>query len=79
MTFADRLDDHQSRCQPQLLRQRLLACGEPRAMLPRQVAAEVREATNAVIGEAEAAGQAALAAAAGSRGEPESGIFLWCG
>jgi hypothetical protein len=48
-------------------------------MLPRQVAAEVREATNAVIGEAEAAGQAALAAAAGSRGEPESGIFLWCG
>ena len=77
MTFANRIDDHQARCQPQLLRLRMLARDEPRAALPRQVAAEVREATNAVIAEAEAAGRAALAATAGSRSELEAGTFLW--
>jgi hypothetical protein len=77
MTLADRIDDHQASCQPQLLRLRMLVRGETGAALPWQVAAEVREAANAVIAEAEAAGRAALAAAAGSRGELEAGTFLW--
>jgi hypothetical protein len=77
MTLSDRIEAHKSRCEPQLLRLWMLARGEASAVPPRQVSAEVREATNAVIAEAEAAGRAALAATAGNRGEPEAGIFLW--
>lgn len=55
----------------------MLARGESGAVLPVRAATEVREATNAVITEAETAGRAALAAAAGSRREPETGVFLW--
>jgi hypothetical protein len=76
MTFADQIRDHQSRCEQHLLRLRMLARGEPSAALPWQVTTEVREATNAVIAEAEAARHAALAAAVGSRGEPEAETFL---
>lgn len=77
MTFADRIDDPRARCQPQLLRLRMLARGETGAPLPRQAAAEVREATNAVIAESEAAGHAALAAAGSPHSELEAGTFLW--
>lgn len=77
MTFADQIDDHQSRCQPQLLRLRMLARGETGAALSRQVTAEVREATNTVIAAAEAAGRAALAATVGTRGEAGAETFLW--
>ena len=77
MTFADRIDDHRARCEPELLWLRILARGETGAALPRQVAAAVREATNAVIAEAEAAGRAALAAEAATRSEPEAETFLW--
>jgi hypothetical protein len=77
MAFTDPTDDLQFRCGPQLLRLRMLTRGEPGAMLPWQVIAEVREATNAVIAAAEAAGRAALAGAGGDRGGPDSGVFLW--
>jgi hypothetical protein len=77
MTFADQMRDHHSRCQPHLLRLRMLARSEAGAPLPRQVTAEVREATNAIIAETEAAGRAALAAMAGSRRHPEAETFLW--
>jgi hypothetical protein len=70
MTFDDQVGDHQRRCQLPLVRLRMLARGEAGAPIPRHLAAEVREAANAVIAEAEAAGRAALApwpGAAGSR------------
>jgi len=68
MTCADQIREHQARCQPHLLRLRLLARGEARTTAPRQIAAEVREATNAVLAEAEAAIRTALAAAERMRG-----------
>lgn len=77
MTFADRIDDPRARCQPQLLRLRVLARSETGTALPRQAAAEVREATNAVIAESEAAGHAVLAAAGSPYSELEGGTFLW--
>jgi len=80
MTFADRMRDHQGRCQPHLLRLRILARGEAGTACPSQVTAEVRDATNAIIAEAEAAGRASLAAFctghpsnAENQGNPASG------
>ena len=75
MIVSSQIRDHQSRCQPHLLRLRLLALGETGAALPRQLILEIREATNAIIAEAEA-GSAALAAMAADRGEPETETFL---
>ena len=72
MTFADQIRDHQSRCHPHLLRLRLAAQGETGAT-PQQIAAEVRDATNAILAEAEAAVRAALAATAGA---PATETFL---
>jgi hypothetical protein len=78
MTFAGPIGDHQRRCQPHLVRLRMLvAGGEAGAALPGQAAAEVRDATDAVLAEAEAAGRAALAAISGSRRQPEAETFLW--
>ena len=77
MTFADRMRDHQGRCQPHLLRLRMLAPGEAGAAHPSQVTAEVRDATNAIIAEAQAAGRASLAATAGDRRRSEAETFLW--
>ncbi len=83
MTFTDRMRDqrgqiqeHQGRCQPHLVRLRMLARGEAGTVLPRQVTAEVRKATNAVIAEAEAASRAALAGEADSRRQLEKETFL---
>jgi hypothetical protein len=74
MTFADQIRDHQSRCKPQLLKLRMLARREADTALSRQVA-EIRDATNAVIAEAEAMSSAVLGA--GGRREPGAGTFLW--
>jgi len=76
MTFPDELRDHQGRCQPYVLKLRMLACGEVGAALPRQVTSEIAQATRAIIGEAEAAGRAALDTVTDRGGEPESGTFL---
>jgi hypothetical protein len=58
MTAAEEIQDHQARCQPDLLALRKLARngGEPA-----RAAAEVGRATSAIMAEARAAGQAALA------------------
>jgi hypothetical protein len=72
MTAADEIRDHQARCQPHMLRLRMLARGEAG---PGPLAAEVGQATGAIIAEAEASGRAALAAAAGGS-RPGAGTFL---
>jgi hypothetical protein len=55
----------------------MLARGEADAALPRQISAEVRDATNAIIAELEAASRAALAAMVGGRRQSEAETFLW--
>jgi hypothetical protein len=75
MIVASQIRHHQSRCQPHLLRLRMVALGETGTTLPWQAIVEIREATNAIIAEAEA-GSAALAAVAADRGERESETFL---
>lgn len=77
MTFADEIREHESRCYPHLLRLQFLARREAAATAPWQLAAEVREATNAVLAEAEAAVRTALAATAGTRRETVTEAFLW--
>jgi hypothetical protein len=76
VTFADQIRDHQSRCHPHLLRLQLMARGEAGATVPRQIAAEVRDATDAILAEAEAAVRTALAATADRRREPATETFL---
>jgi hypothetical protein len=51
MNVADQIEDHQSRCLPHLLSLRMLARGEA-APLPRLAAAEVTQATQAILTEA---------------------------
>jgi len=75
MIAASQIREHESRCQPHMLRLRLLASTEAGAVLSRQTTAEVREETNAVLVEAEAAGDATLAAVAARR-QPEAETFL---
>lgn len=77
MTIADQIRDHQSRCHPHLLRLRLVARGEASTTVSRQIAAEVRDATNAILAEAEAAARTVIASAAGTRREPATETFLW--
>lgn len=77
MSFDEQVRVHQRRCQPHLARLLVLAHGEAGAPLPSQAAAEVREAANAVITEAEEASRAALAAVAGTYRQPEAETFLW--
>jgi hypothetical protein len=76
VTFSDQIRDHQSRCHPYLLRLQVVARAEADAMVPRQLAAEVRDATNAILAEAEAAVRTALAATADRRREPATETFL---
>jgi hypothetical protein len=60
MTFADEIDNHKSRCREHLLRLRIVA-GSPGDVVPsREVTAEIRDATNAIIAEAEAMSRAAI-------------------
>ena len=73
VTIADQTDDRQLRCQRQLLMLRMLVLGQD-GMTPTRQAAEIREATNAVIAEVEATSRAVLES--GGR-EPEAETFLW--
>jgi hypothetical protein len=77
MTFTDYLEARQTPCETGLARLRMLADSDAAGVPGTQIAAEVREVTNAVIAEAEAAGHAALAATVGARGELEVETFLW--
>jgi hypothetical protein len=71
MTAAEEIRHHQARCQPYLLRLRMLARGEGE---PALTAAEASHATDAIVIEARTATQAALADRDG--GHPSAGTFL---
>ena len=58
MTVAEEIQDHQARCQPYLIALRMLARNEGELT---RAEAEIGRATNAIIAEARAASQAALA------------------
>jgi len=75
MTVADEIDIHRSRCQQHLLRLRILARGPEDAAPYREVTAEVRDVTNAIIAEAEAMSRGAIRAA-GVR-DPQAETFVW--
>ena len=73
MTIADKIEDHQARCQPYLLRLCMIARDNPGTVLPWQSVVEVIQSTEAILAEAEAAGSDARAAAGGG---PGAGTFL---
>ena len=75
MTPTDEIHDHQVRCQPHLLRLRMVARGEVEVALTLQVAA-VAEAVGAVLAEAEAAARTAGAVAVDNLSGPGAGTFL---
>jgi hypothetical protein len=75
VALAEQIDNHELRCRQHLLRLRMLARTPDDAALSREVAAEVRDATNAIIAEAEAMGRAAIMAA-GER-DPQAETFVW--
>ena len=63
MTSADKIEDHQARCQPQLLRLRMIARDEPGTALTWHAVTEIVQATEAILAEAQAAGSDARGAA----------------
>ena len=63
MTVDGTLEDHRVRCQPYLLTLRMIARGDPGLLLTQLTVAEVTQATEMVLAEAEAAGGDARAAA----------------
>lgn len=71
VTATEEIQDHQERCQPYLLRLRMLAHSEGE-LAP--AAAEVGQATSAIVAEARAASRAALADV--HSGYPGAGTFL---
>ena len=73
MTIDHSTDDRRLRCQRRLLTMRLLVLSRD-SVSPFRLAADVRDATNAVIAEVEAMSRAAVEA---SRGEPGNETFLW--
>jgi hypothetical protein len=75
MTVAGEIQDHQACCLSHLISLQMLAQGEAGVPLPRWAAAEIAQATGAVLAEAEAAGRAALTTV-GSRQDPVDGPFL---
>jgi hypothetical protein len=74
MTFDDQMRDHRSRCQRQLSRLRMLTLSQDGIAASGRVAAEIRNATNEIIAEAEAMSRAVLRT---GRQEPGSETFLW--
>jgi hypothetical protein len=76
MTFGDQIREHQSQCHPHLCRLRWLARDEDELTVPRQVAAGVREATSAVIAQADVTIRAAQAATPDRSREPAMEAFM---
>lgn len=75
MALYDQLDDHQLRFRQQLMRLRILARSQDSSSLSQPATAELRDATNAIIAEAELMGRAALGA--DGRREPQAETFWW--
>jgi hypothetical protein len=71
--LADERQDHRARCQPYLLRLRMLVRSEAGMPEPLQVTAEIAEATRAILAAAEAADRAAVQA---SRTSSMAGMFV---
>jgi hypothetical protein len=63
MTAPDTIEDHQARCQPYMLKLRMIVLDEAGTALTWQAVTEVVQATGAILAEAEAAGSYARAAA----------------
>ena len=72
MTIAGKIEDHQARCQPHVLRLRMIAHDEAGTALTWQAVTEVIQATGAILAEAKAAGSDARAAG----GAPGAATFL---
>jgi len=75
MTVDGTLEDHRVRCQPYLLTLRMIARGDPGLLLTQLTVAEVTQATEMVLAEAEAAGgdvQAAGGDARAAAGEAQA-------
>jgi hypothetical protein len=75
MTLSDQLDDHQLRFRQQLTRLRTLAGNQDGSSLSQEATAEIREATNVIIAEAEAMSRTALRT--GGRRDPQVETFWW--
>jgi hypothetical protein len=75
VTFADEIDRHESRCRQHLLQLRALALCSDYAALSYEVAAEVRDATNAILAEAEVMSRAAIRA--GGERDSQAETFVW--
>ena len=73
MTVANRTEGHQARCLPHLLVLQMLASDDAEAPSPWLAMAKVAQATDAILAEAEAAGNEARAVGGDA---PGLGIFL---
>jgi hypothetical protein len=71
MTITDKIEDHQARCQPYMLRLRMIARDDPGTVLTWQAVTEIVQATAAILAEAKASGSDARAA-----GSPGAATFL---
>jgi hypothetical protein len=71
--MAAEIQEHQARCQPHLVRLRMLATGEAGLILTRRTIVDIAQATNAILAEAEAAGRHAQAADPGRPGRNSTG------
>jgi hypothetical protein len=73
MTVADWIERHQARCLPHLLTLRMLTGDDAEAPSPWLVMAQVAQATDAILAEAEASGREVRAVRGGG---PGPGIIL---
>jgi hypothetical protein len=71
MTIADRIEDHQARCQLHVLRLRMIARDEAGTGLPWQAVADIIQAIEAIWAEAAVASSEAFVS-----GGPGAGAFL---
>jgi hypothetical protein len=72
--LADEIQDHRTQCQPHLLRLRMLARSQ--VPEPLQAAAEIAEATGAILAGAEAADRAVRAATQANGASSMAGMFV---
>ena len=71
MTITDKIEDHQARCQPYMLRLRMIARDDPGTVLTWQAVTEIVQATTAILAEAKASGSDARPASS-----PGAATFL---
>lgn len=71
MVVDDRIHERQARCQQHLIRLLMLARADVGSVVPQQAAAEIHDATQAVLAEVTAAGDLAVLTDGGRRCYPE--------